>query len=439
MSINVSYPSGSAVRPKSIPRRKKADQGLSPKERIFVHALRALFDPHGKSKEVSGDSPKGYVSRSDKPHRENPPKGGEPAKKSVKKSESRATTGAIPRLTRTDKRGAKLSKDGREKAKAARSEGAAEKKHLSPSKVKRAEKRKVAHSKIKEVSGETLSVPVAGSARNRLLLWSLNRFKQLTPEVYNKNSVGSARLGESLKAGVVELEVVRAFGIGCLQELMKFQASTTVKNFPSFIPEFSRSTVKDKIVWSSSGVYMKVKRDYTKAVKGLGIKTEKSRPDATSFRLLPNKVGLAVVPAKVPKVKKALEKKTPTKKSPSQIRRKERRRLAVAALSEPKGKGKVAETVKGEPSVETALPRTDFNAELALVNKERFFHSRSVDRAKASVQQLGEDEVTRLIDVFSKLGGLKCLPDRTKSETMEVYGWLNDRLSDIQEEDMSDY
>jgi hypothetical protein len=317
--------------PSSVP-RKRHDENLSAKERVFVHALRALFDPKGKQKSVlpekvvkGSKAPKGIVSVQ-----------GENGGITFRRQTRSRTLGpsitpiairedlpswvrspftpkkwvhpATKRKVRKAKRSAELAEGSRKASSQAPKavkklmvtvsklpkEQAVASVKKSPSKLRRAEKRDAFFSRLAKEKNPLRPAEVDRKVRQP---------KKLHPHQ------GSACLGDDISKGVKDLDVVVAFGgASALLMLSKLRNVPYPKTSLMFTPNFNR--VGGKSIPS-------VSRDYTKAVKGLS-------PESCSEK---NKIGLSAFyrGIKTPPVKKEKVEKKPKGVTPSRMRRRERR------------------------------------------------------------------------------------------------------------------
>jgi hypothetical protein len=189
----------SSEQPKRQSPMKKHDIGLSDKERIFVHALRALFDPKGKGKSVVEVEPKGYVSGQ--------ATAGPSEKKGV--ASGSKTTGGRSRFSRKKVYRATHGKGNFQEKRSTAVEASSEKKKLSPSELKRAEKRADKRKAYKAV----LHPNVAKAS-------TVKRVHESLPVLVPGKSGSPQTLFDTLKKGVEELEVVTAWGgISALRSL----------------------------------------------------------------------------------------------------------------------------------------------------------------------------------------------------------------------------
>jgi hypothetical protein len=184
----------SSKQPKRQTSSKKHDEGLSDKERVFVHALRALFDPKGKTKSVEEVPRKGFVS------------GKQTSGASEKKSPAAGmdTSKARSRISRKTGYFVTHGKRTVREKRSMGSEASSEKKKLSPSAVKRAEKRadKRKAYRLALHPDKVKASGVAAMHRNVPLV--------VIPKTPNRGS--NQTLYDSLQKGVSELDVVEAWG-----------------------------------------------------------------------------------------------------------------------------------------------------------------------------------------------------------------------------------
>jgi hypothetical protein len=321
------YVKNATISAKKGGKRKPADSGLTSKERIFVHALRALFDPKGKGK--AEELPKGVVSSSKVT-----------SAKAVKSSEKKrgermngqkAGTSDLKSvtLTRRAKREAKLSAKKVDKSESSKG-------GKCPSKLRRAEKRAAEKEVLKrdmEDSKRSLAGGPIGlyrfNRRSEKLHFdfpSLSNLKVLDARIPRDKGLsrGSARLDEEkLRPGVIELEVVKAFGIGCLR-MLRTERFEQLKSFPVWQGPVVSFSLKGGHKLNTR----KIKRDYSQAVKGLGIVSAKNRPEPSSLRL-PSAKKVAELSAKKGKAV-VVGETTPKTKTKCQVRREERRKQARA-------------------------------------------------------------------------------------------------------------
>jgi hypothetical protein len=357
--------SGSAKsRASRIPSEKKrADLGLTAKEKIFVHALRELFRPsQGKSREL-------------KPIRKE-----FCAQPSEKKSSGKATTKSQGSQKRTPK-----SKREKRTTYTKQTELLGKVAAKSPSKVRRAEKRRASQIKSKTYSPDIPITDVSYSLavqtfrednplgiRNVVPLPSRSVLIRSAVEKLEKERVKERKLelaAFSLKKGVQELDVIEAWGGAKALDMM-------TNYVPKVVPTISwKPFVKERFLSKNHSikhfdvlcedhltVVGSIKRDYTKAVLNVSASTSKRSLFLTKTpfpKSLKSDKGVEEKPKPTPMSSKTVNK-SEKKQSPSRIRRKERR---AQVSSEKKKKASFTKPDLGSRAGQKSMERSTATVE----------------------------------------------------------------------------
>jgi hypothetical protein len=353
--------------------RKVADLGLSDKERIFVHALRNLFDSKGKGKEISAESKEFCAPKvSEKKPSSAVPKGQASQERRGKATKPYSFSHATKSMSRRAKKRALrmyTEKSGKGSTPAKK----------SPSEIKRAAWRKVLQPKSDEtafISTDSTrkfhSEPV--SRRKGVLEQRKLAFEMRAQDVNAKRRTALSSV--TPKAGVIELEVVEAWGGAAALDLLCKRVKT-MESSVSWIPNYAGQRFDGKrktkgrfgkelsVTWAQEGlkydddsyavhVYGRHMRDYTKAVKDCSAQTEKR---STFYGVKKVSVPKGAGSTGKGKQKEEANLKVKSAKSPSQLRR--------LALRDAKRKADSLQTTVVK-TTDSVSPKGDTNAYFAL-------------------------------------------------------------------------
>jgi hypothetical protein len=309
---------------------KRADLGLTAKERLFVHSLRQLFDPKGKTR-VDVQPAKVIVPElRDMTF----PRDGKKKVTGKPKAELRKTTERLAhQLSKKAvvKRAVKKAYDVQDgllgKGKTVK----------SPSKLKRAAKRKNLQKKSKTYVPDIpiLDVSPGYIAREpRMKGESIGQVKarlvkRLEKERVEKRNLMIAALNP-LPKGQQELEVIEAWGGASALGLLSKQTVKKQVGSHSWIPVLQGTGgksigIRDSVMVSGKGHAIgRIFRDYTKAVKGVTVLTNKRREGLEKQDRTRSLKSVSPKENSKPSNEKKIKKQSDSKKS-SKVRRLEKR------------------------------------------------------------------------------------------------------------------